>query len=742
MMPRDLESLSDAELEAIVNGGGASHPMESMSDAELEAIAGGGKPATVAEQPDQESYGQKAKKMAAGFMTGVGSAVPLGQDIPAVIGATLSKMGAMHGSKNIPEEGSWADRYEAAKRAQMRAADIAYEQAPKSSIAGKVTGFAGSLPAVEFEAPLAAAVEAGTAAKLAKVADLGPAAKKAVDIAAKGVGLGAAGATTGALYGYGEGVTPEEHLAGALSGAKLGAGFNVAAPAVVSGVRKVVGATPLSKAEQAAVDLGAPMPAAVTSKHPITKLLSDALNVHPLTKTILSEGVEGNVQRLGEASMEKAGLKPGVTPFQAGESVKDSIINWVDKESRDAVDDEYKKFERLINPTKKTPLLNTEKILKKISGEEIARGRLTRKGQPKLTEAVKDLSQAIKNSPYGMNYDSIQAWKRDIGRRTSQIITSSDVNKEHLDLLYGALSNDVRAAAENAGGKKAREAYDRANAEAKSIIGQRKEFESIIKKQGDQVAETVFEKLKNSAREGGRGNEELLKSARSKIKPDDWNLFASKVAEDLGTKGGVFNPSDFVKNYNSLTSAGKDTLFGPAGNPTRKALEDTLTVADKYVKAKKDQHYSKLALAALSTVGLGLPLAYGADLSDTALGAGLVGAAGVVPIAYALRQPRLAHTFNRYMQNPNPAMLQTFRNALRASLIHQGAKKGQPMDQQGREERASGGKVNKRDYPAKRLNKLERMALRARQEIALETKPIMDQPDALVAKALEIANNT
>lgn len=64
---------------------------------------------------------------------------------------------------------------------------------------------------------------------------------------------------------------------------------------------------------------------------------------------------------------------------------------------------------------------------------------------------------------------------------------------------------------------------------------------------------------------------------------------------------------------------------------------------------------------------------------------------------------------------------------------------GTPMGQLDREERASGGKVNKRDYPAKRLNKLERAALKAQRDIALETKPIMAQPDALVAKALEIA---
>jgi hypothetical protein len=56
-----------------------------------------------------------------------------------------------------------------------------------------------------------------------------------------------------------------------------------------------------------------------------------------------------------------------------------------------------------------------------------------------------------------------------------------------------------------------------------------------------------------------------------------------------------------------------------------------------------------------------------------------------------------------------------------------------------RRERASGGKVGKRDYPAKRLTRLERAAQRAHNEIAHETKPLLDRPDEQIVHALEIA---
>lgn len=690
-------------------------------------------------EPKEESALESTKKNVLGFMTGVGKGALFGQDIPAAL-ATASSYTPFH-PKYVPTEGTAGERFEAAKRAQIEAADIAAKEAPKSSAAGTITGMVGSLPAFEVEAPIAGAVEAGTAARLARVGALGPKAQKAVDIAAKGAGLSAAGATTGALYGISEGVTPEERLENAISGAKTGAAFNVVAPTLVAGAKKAVGLTPLSKLEQAGVDVGAPIPASVTSKHPITKFLSEALNVHPITKSLMTEGTEEAIKNLSEARMKTAGLTPGVEVSQAGKSVRDSLVNWVDNESRDEVNKLYDKFERMINPVKKTKMANTEKLLSEIGREKVGMGHTTGVGDPILSTDLTELSKAIEKNPNGLNYDSIQNWKRRIGRKTSQVITSSDVDKDELNRLYGALRKDVELAAKNAGGEKARQAYVNANNEAAKVIAQRKNFEQLISKQGDKVENRVFEGLRNAALEGGKGNEDLLKKARQHIAPDAWHQFASKVGENLGMKNDVFIPSQYIKNYTALSNAGKDTLFGPVGNPTRKAMEDTLTVARGYADAKKDQHYSKLALAGLSVIGLGVPfIQSGGDLSASAIGAGLLGVGGVVPIAYVLRMPRLAHAFNRYMQNPTPQSRSVFRDMLKTSLIRSQAKQGQSMAQEDREQRASGGKLGNRDYPAKRLTRLERAARKAQQEIALETKPIMNQPDAMVAKALEIAN--
>jgi hypothetical protein len=58
-----------------------------------------------------------------------------------------------------------------------------------------------------------------------------------------------------------------------------------------------------------------------------------------------------------------------------------------------------------------------------------------------------------------------------------------------------------------------------------------------------------------------------------------------------------------------------------------------------------------------------------------------------------------------------------------------------------REQHAAGGKVGKRDYPAKRLSRIEKAVLRAQKAIAEETKPLMQMPDSTIAHALEIAKD-
>jgi hypothetical protein len=56
-----------------------------------------------------------------------------------------------------------------------------------------------------------------------------------------------------------------------------------------------------------------------------------------------------------------------------------------------------------------------------------------------------------------------------------------------------------------------------------------------------------------------------------------------------------------------------------------------------------------------------------------------------------------------------------------------------------REERASGGRVFKRDYPAKRASHIEKLAMRTHEQLAHDLKPLMSVPDDVIAQALRMA---
>lgn len=678
------------------------------------------------QEPQQESSLSPYKKSALGFATGVGRGAPFGQDIPAAIATGLSYT-PFH-PQYVPTEGSPLERYETAKRAQMQAADIAAEQAPVASGVGTLTGIAGSLPAFEFAAPL----EAGVTAKAAPY--IGNAASKAL-------GLGTSGTAIGAVSGLGEGVTPEEHLQSALSGAKTGALLNVGLPTLGKGLSYATGLGRFTEAEKAAEALGAQMPASVSSKHPITKFVSQAFSVSPFTKEIMASGVKKGEEALGEALINKSGLTHGLNETTAGLNARQALLKWMGQDSSDYLTKNYyNKVERLINPRTTAPMTQLNKALNSIQSQKIA---------AKLPEAkgIFTKLEAAATDPKGLTYDDAQYLKRFVGNQLTKKVADRKISESEKNFIYGALREDVRnivkkagASGGGGGGNRALKAFDEATLEGQKIINDRKMLMDIVGRQGDATGEDVFLTLANAARSSGRGNEELLKKARERMAPDAWRDLASVITENMGKTPSGFSSKEFVDSFHKMSDAAKDALYGPAGNPMRKAIEDVYTVSKEYVDNKKQNTYSKLALAVLGGVGLGLPLLHGWN-AETA-GAEVAGALTTLPMAVILSNPRWAHGFARVMAKPDPQLIKSFQDTLRLELIKKyGKPKEQRMESEPRTTRAAGGKIGKKDYPAKRLTRMERAVKRAQEAIALETRPIMNMPDEAVAQALHLAKD-
>jgi hypothetical protein len=671
------------------------------------------------EETPSKTWGETARQKVAAGLIGARETLPFAKDIAAE-------------AKALASGESFAESKEGVERQQK----AAREESPLAYGAGEIGA---------FFTPVGALAEAGTALKagrgLAGAAEAamaspslaslstgvekylsGKLAPKVGETAAKIAGAAGAGAGLGAIQGAGEGEGLGERLTSAGTSGLIGGALGAALPGAGALVRR----TP---AEEAAARIGKSIPASVASPNVITRYASDALSSLPVTKGIMASGVAKGLAGLEEAAEKLPGIaRPGLTAEEAGASARKALIDWADVDSRGNVNKLYNKVESLIDPSVTTPMSNTYDAVKRIGQERLA----AKLGDSAAVKLVLDAA----TDPKGLTYAGAQRLKREIGSKLKGIMTESSLSEEELKQLYGGLREDVREAAKNAGGAKGLAAFERANNYAQKVIERRKQIGKIIGVKGDVNDEKVFSKIASLAGEKS-ANAQLLKTARKAMDPESWNDVTAGVITKLGRTPEGFSPDKYITAYAELTPVGKDALFGPAGNPLRNSLEDIYTVAQRYKEVGKNRNFSNTAYGILAAVGLG-------DIALEGVGEGVkheaeIGAASI-PLAMLLSRPRAAQAIAAALKNKTPATLANLRNVVTMELREHLGPTPAVMSED-REERASGGKVGKRDYPAKRLTRLERAAKRAHEEIALETKPIMSQPDHLVARALEIAKD-
>mgnify|MGYP003353160042 CR=1 FL=1 len=186
-----------------------------------------------------------------------------------------------------------------------------------------------------------------------------------------------------------------------------------------------------------------------------------------------------------------------------------------------------------------------------------------------------------------------------------------------------------------------------------------------------------------------------------------------------------FSPDKFATSYGKLSERGKDIIFGPTGSSVRQAMDDINTVASKYKEAGKSRNLSKTA-----PVLLGAGALLGLATGTTGIGETAAGVLGTLPVAMLLASPRSARTVSNFIKKPSKLGYNALLNAARIEA-------GQPAEEEPRMQRKAGGRV----YPAKKLNLMERAARKAFNDIANESKPLMDMPDEQIVNALRIAKD-
>ena len=259
-------------------------------------------------------------------------------------------------------------------------------------------------------------------------------------------------------------------------------------------------------------------------------------------------------------------------------------------------------------------------------------------------------------------YEAVKRLRTLVGNEIENVSIASDVPRSKWKALYGALSQDMKNAAD-AAGPAAKQAFGRANAFYQAGSSRIDALSTVLDKSGGPEA------IYNAATSGTRDGATTLRTVMQSLKPDEQKVLASTMIRRLGkatagqqnATGDEFSMSTFLTNWNKLSPQAKSTLFDRFGSGFRSDMDAVARMAANVRQGSKvfaNPSGSASTGAQLGTVG-GFVMAAlsGHPLTAAAIagGAGLTNAT-----ARLLTSPRavkfLAQTSNVPLQGLVPVM--------------------------------------------------------------------------------------
>lgn len=338
--------------------------------------------------------------------------------------------------------------------------------------------------------------------------------------------------------------------------------------------------TPGQQVSAAAERLGVDVPRAVTSDNMATQWGGKLATNIPLAGIPLRKASENAISQLGTAAAEtQQGYGSGVIPT-AGASMRAGVENYVGNVTKARQNTLYGKVDALVDASKTSDLTATAKVAQTIAD------RRTNAAITAPSEAVKGIEDAV-SRPGGLNYEGIKTLRTHIGEMMEgRSPLPANTSQSELKQIYKGLSEDLRTAAQKAGGDKAVEAFDRANKYTRLVSDRRENLMRVLNAKSD---EGVFDKLVASAGSTSRADMTLLRQARKAVDPETWNELSSGVISKLGRDpNNNFSPDRFMTQYGKLTPEAKTLLFRSTGRrDLANSLDDIAKVSERFKDLNK-----------------------------------------------------------------------------------------------------------------------------------------------------------
>jgi hypothetical protein len=321
---------------------------------------------------------------------------------------------------------------------------------------------------------------------------------------------------------------------------------------------------------QSSERLGVQMPTAAASDSSMVQQAGKIVSNIPLVGMPLRKAAQSAIKQLDDAATKAQKELGAGNPAIAGNAAKENIADYAKNVLGEAVKAKYDAVDALITQNVTSPLAQTTRVATDIAA------RRSNAALP-TSSAVSMIQQAISRDG-GLNYQGIKTLRTRVGEMLENpSLIPSDISQAELKQIYGSLSDDLKAAVERAGGKKALEEFNAANSFAANVSKEREVLNKVL---GTKSDEAIFDKIASMASSTSRADVSSLIKVKNAVSDDTWGEISSAVIARIGRdREGNLTPDRFIAEYGKLSKAGQATLFN---TETRQALEDIARVSSRF----------------------------------------------------------------------------------------------------------------------------------------------------------------
>jgi hypothetical protein len=296
------------------------------------------------------------------------------------------------------------------------------------------------------------------------------------------------------------------------------------------------------------------------------QFLESGLSKLPGSAGVMDKFADQQAEALrGGVDQTVAGLAPGgVSPEIAGNAINEGILGEGGFKDRfnarasqlfDAVDDHIPGDSQVSVANTLTTL---DKVAKPNPLAPATTGALINPKLASIRQAMISDADEDGTLPYG----TLSDLRSRVGQMLSGSELTTDIPRAQTKQLYGALSDDMRQAAADAG-PDATNAFNAAQQYYRSGMQRMDALASVLERNGGP------ERVYNAAMNGTKDGATTLRTVLDSLQPEQQQVVAATVFKRLGqatagnqnAAGDVFSPDTFLTNYNRMSPEAKSALF-------------------------------------------------------------------------------------------------------------------------------------------------------------------------------------